>query len=207
MNSFPGIRFIFILACVFVGVVGFFSSPVSTLVLAQQPTGSIPTVTGTPSGMIVAVNLDIDTINVYSGPSSYLYPAIGILLKGQEIPAFGISEDGDWIQVNYPGVEGSVAWVFGPYVTIKKTGKLPVLEPPPTPTPASTPTIDPTLVAAFVTPVIPTRLPTFTQPPPLVIATFLDEASTTSRVPLGLLIFGLGFIGGFGTLIAFLRGR
>ncbi|MBL8102309.1 MAG: hypothetical protein JNM02_07255 [Anaerolineales bacterium] len=196
-----------ILSLIFVGLAGFFYSPVSLSAHAQQPTGSIATVTGTPSGMIVAVNLDIDTVSVYSGPSSYLYPAIGILLKGQEVPAFGISEDGDWIQVNYPGVTDSVAWVYGPYVTIKKTGRLPVLEPPATPTPASTPTIDPTLVAAFVTPVVPTRLPTFTQPAPLVVATFVDDVSITNRVPLGLLIFGLGFIGGFGALISFLRGQ
>lgn len=200
------LRLIFIVSTVFAGLVSVLYSPNTLSVLAQQPTGSIPTVTGTPSGMIVAVNLDIELVNVYSGPSLYLYPSIGILLKGQEVPAFGISEDGDWIQVSYQGVAGSVAWVYGPYVTIKKTGKLPVLEAPATPTPASTPTIDPTLVAAFVTPVAPTRLPTFTQPAPLVIATFLDDAATTNRVPLGLLIFGLGFIGGFGTLISFLRG-
>lgn len=201
------LRFIFIISIIFLGLAGVFYSPVPNSAHAQQPTGSIPTVTGTPSGMIVSVNLDIETVSVYSGPSSYLYPAIGILLKGQEVPAFGISEDGDWIQVSYPGVVGSVAWVFGPYVTIKKTGNLPVLAAPATPTPASTPTIDPTLVAAFVTPIAPTRLPTFTQPAPLVIATFLDDAATTNRVPLGLLIFGLGFIGGFGALISFLRGQ
>lgn len=200
------LRLIIIILMIFAGMVSIFYTPVTLSVLAQQPTGSIPTVTGTPSGMIVAVNLDLELVNVYSGPSSYLYPSIGILLKGQEVPAFGISEDGDWIQVSYQGVVGSIAWVYGPYVTIKKTGELPVLEAPATPTPASTPTIDPTLVAAFVTPVPPTRLPTFTQPAPLVIATFLDDAATTNRVPLGLLIFGLGFIGGFGTLISFLRG-
>lgn len=202
------LRLFSLLLLVIAGVTGVFYSPEPLLpALAQQPTGSIPTVTGTPSGMIVAVNLDIELVNVYSGPSSYLYPSIGILLKGQEVPAFGISEDGDWIQVNYQGVDGAVAWVYGPYVTIKKTGELPVLEAPPTPTPISTPTIDPTLVAAFVTPVAPTRLPTFTQPPPLIIATFVDDASSTNRVPLGLLIFGLGFIGGFGVLISFLRGQ
>jgi hypothetical protein len=206
MMSKHKLRLIFIVATVFAGMTSVLYSPETLSVLAQQPTGSIPTVTGTPSGMIVAVNLDIELVNVYSGPSLYLYPSIGILLKGQEVPALGISEDGDWIQVSYQGVPGSVAWVYGPYVTIKKTGELPVLEAPATPTPASTPTINPTLVAAFVTPVAPTRLPTFTQPAPLVIATFLDDVATTNRVPLGLLIFGLGFIGGFGTLISFLRG-
>lgn len=176
-------------------------------VRAQQPTGSVPTVTGTPSGMIVSVNLDIDVVNVYAGPSSYLYPPVGVLLKGQRVPAFGISEDGNWIQVFYPGVPGSVAWVYGPYVSIVQRGPLPVLGAPPTPTLAATPTINPTLQAAFVTPVTPTRLPTFTPPPPLVVPNFTDVETGVSRVPMGLLILGLGFIGAFGTLISFLRGR
>jgi hypothetical protein len=63
------------------------------------------------------------------------------------------------------------------------------------------------LVAAFVTPVVPTRLPTFTPPPPLVIATFSDDTSAVNRVPMGLMIFGFGFIGALGVLISFLRGR
>ena len=186
---------------------GFVFSPAEIIASAQQPTGSIPTVTGTPPGMIVSVNLDIETVEVYSGPSSYLYPAIGVILKGQEIPVFGISEDENWLQVYYPGVPGSVAWVYGPYVTIIRNGSLSRLESPPTPTPASTPTIDPTLAAAFIAPVTATRLPTFTAPAPLVIATFLDAESAVNRVPVGLLILGLGFIGGFGTLLSFLRGR
>ncbi|MBK7454199.1 MAG: hypothetical protein IPJ46_10940 [Anaerolineales bacterium] len=174
---------------------------------AQQPTGSIPTVTGTPSGAIVAVFLDLLQINVYSGPSDFLYPAIGVLLAGQEIPAYGYSEDENWIQIYYPGVPNSVAWVYAPYVRIAKNGKLPRIVAPATPTFASTPTIDPTLAAAFIAPVTSTRLPTFTPPAPLVIATFSDEPLDTGRVPIGLLIFGLGFIGGLGALISFLRGR
>jgi hypothetical protein len=157
--------------------------------------------------MIVRVNLDLEIVNVYSGPSSYLYPSVGVLLLGQEVPALGISEDGDWIQVYYPGVEESVAWVYGPYVTIIKTGRLPVLPAPSTPTPLSTPTIDPTLAAAFIDPVTPTRLPTFTPPPELVVPTFLPNLDSAGRVPMGLFIIGLGFIGAFGALISFLRGR
>ena len=186
---------------------GFIFSPNELIVSAQQPTGSIPTVTGTPAGMIVSVNLDIETVEVYSGPSSYLYPAVGVLLKGQEIPALGISKDENYIQVYYPGVPGSVAWVYGPYVTIIRNGSLPRVDAPPTPTPASTPTIDPTLAAAFIAPVTATRLPTYTAPAPLVIATFIDDSTNVNRVPVGLLILGLGFIGGFGTLLSFLRGR
>lgn len=181
--------------------------PIQNPVTAQQPTGSVPTVTGTPTGMIVRVNFDIDVTNVYAGPSSYLYPPVGVLLKGQEVPALGISEDNNWIQVYYPGIPGSTAWIYGPYVTIIKTGRLPRVPAPNTPTPVSTPTIDPTLAAAFIDPVTPTRLPTFTPPPELVVPTFLPNLNSANRVPVGLLIIGLGFIGAFGTLISFLRGR
>jgi hypothetical protein len=186
-----------------------FHSPVQSFVHAQQPTGSIPTVTGTPQGVVVAVYLDQAQVDVYAGPSEYLYPRIGVVLAGQEMTAYGISEDENYVQIYYPGVPDSVAWVYAPYVKIVKLGDLPTLPAPPTPTPATTPIVDinPTLVAAFVTPVVPTRVPTFTAPAPLVIATFVEEASSAGRVPMGLLIFGLGFIGALGTLISFLRGR
>ena len=206
MVSFKA-KLVALIALMIAGAGVIFSVPIQSPARAQQPTGSVPTVTGTPSGMIVAVNLDMVTVSVYSGPSSYLYPAVGVLLKGQEVPALGISEDRDWIQVYYPGVPSAVAWIYGPYVNIVRPGQLAVLSAPPTPTPASTPTINPTLAAAFIAPVTPTRLPTFTPPPPLVIATFLNDNSTANRLPMGLLIFGLGFIGAFGTLISFLRGR
>jgi hypothetical protein len=200
--------FVFFLL-MFGGMALAFHSPARSSVHAQQPTGSIPTVTGTPAGVIVAVYLDRAQEDVYAGPSEYLYPRIGVVLAGQEMPAYGISEDGDYVQIYYPGVPDSVAWVYAPYVKIIKNGELPKLPAPPTPTPAATRVvnINPTLVAAFVTPVLPTRMPTFTAPAPLAIATFVDDASAVNRVPMGLLIFGLGFVGALGTLISFLRGR
>ncbi|MBL8078871.1 MAG: hypothetical protein JNM55_12980 [Anaerolineales bacterium] len=181
-------------------------SPTHSSVQAQQPTGSIPTVTGTASGAVVAVDLSIPYVSVYSGPSTYFYPAIGVLIAGQEVPALGYSEDQNWLQIYYPGVTDSVAWVYGPFVKIVKSGSLPILAAPSTPTPASTPTINPTLVAAFIIPVTPTRLVTFTVPAPLVLPSF-EEQTEASGLPVGLLIFGLGFIGGLGVLISFLRGR
>lgn len=205
------VRFIVFFILIFGGVVLAFHSPSQTFVYAQQPTGSIPTVTGTPGGAIVALYLDDNhpQENVYSGPSIYLYPAIGVLLAGQEVPAYGYSEDKNWIQIYYPGVPNSVAWIYAPYVEMKKIGQLPILDSPPTPTPASTPVINinPTLVAAFITPVIPTRLPTFTPPAPLNVAAFVDDESNANRIPMGLLIFGFGFVGGLGAIISFLRGR
>jgi hypothetical protein len=200
--------FVFFLL-MFAGLALAFHSPSQTSVHAQQPTGSIPTVTGTPQGAIVALYLDRAQEDVYSGPSSYLYPRVGVLLAGQEMPAYGISEDENWVKIYYPGVPDSVAWVYAPYVKIVRTGELPKLDTPPTPTQAATPVVDinPTLMAAFTTPVAPARLPTFTAPAPLAVATFVDDASGDNRIPMGLLIFGFGFIGALGTLISFLRGR
>ena len=175
--------------------------------LAQQPTGSIPTVTGTPAGALVTVYLDLAQIDIYSGPSSYEYPSIGVLLAGQQVPAYGFSEDGNWIQIYYPGVPDSVAWVYAPYVSISRGAEMPEIESPPTPTPFSTPTIDPTLAAAFIPQETPTRLPTFTPPASINLPSFADATVNTSRVPMGLIIFALGFIGLFGGMISFLRGR
>jgi hypothetical protein len=98
--------------------------------------------------------------------------------------------------------------VYAPYVRISPGARLQTIEAPPTPTPFSTPTIDPTLAAAFIAPETPTRLPTFTPPAQIIIPTFEDgEGDQTNRIPVGLLIFSLGFVGALGVLISFLRGR
>lgn len=174
-------------------------------VAAQQPTGSIPTVTGTASGPTVTVS-NPEQINVRSGPSSVDYDAIGILLPDETVPALGKSSEGDWIEIAYPGVPGGVGWVYSPLVRLSP-GFLPIVEPPPTPTPRTTPTIDPTLEAAFEVPLTPTRLPTFTPPPALLIPTFTSGVTTRSGVPFGLVIVGLAIIGIFGAVISYLRGR
>lgn len=198
------ISFIF----VFTGLGMTFQSPFDSGVHAQQPTGSVPTVTGTAAGVIVRVRIDQsnELVPVYTGPSASLYPQIGVILMGQEIPAYGISQDGEWIQIYYAGVPDSIAWVYGPYVETIKTGRLPEVIAPSTPTLVATATIESTLAAAFLPEVTQTRLPTFTPAPQLIVSTFLPEQQV-NRVPAGLLILGLGFIGGFGVLISFLRGR
>lgn len=184
------------------------NAPGQSRVNAQQPTGSVPTVTGTISGPFITVYADLVQVDVYAGPSTYLYPAVGVLLAGQSAPALGRGRDPDWIQVFYPGVTGSKAWVYAPYVRISPGARLQTIEAPPTPTPFSTPTIDPTLAAAFIAPETPTRLPTFTPPAEIIIPTFVnDEANRTNRIPIGLVIFSLGFVGAMGVLISFLRGR
>jgi uncharacterized protein YraI len=183
--------------------------PISRAV-AQQPTGSIPTVTGTPVGPVVSVDPSLDQIRVYAGPSSFNYPPIGVLLTGVRVPALGRAAGiEDWIMIRYEGVPGSVGWVYALYVSLTGTGgvPLPQVEVPPTPTPASTPTIDPTLAAAFIPQEAATRLPTFTAAPPLAIPTFVDQTAAASRIPVGLLILGFALLGVLGTMISFLRGR
>lgn len=189
-------------------ILGLFD-PSRAAVSAQQPTGSIPTVTGTPVGAVIKVDLSIPQIRVYAGPGSFDYPAIGVLLAGESAPALGrASGREDWILIHYPGVPGSTAWVYGLYVSLSPGARLQLVEVPPTPTALSTPTINPTLEAAFIGEQTPTRLPTFTPPPPLDLPSFTDVDQTqTIGVPMGLLILSLGLFGFFGAVISYLRGR
>lgn len=186
----------------------FLVPPQMNIAIAQQPTGSVPTVTGTVSGPFVTVFADIVQVNVYAGPSSFLYPAVGILVGEQSVPVIGRARDDNWLQIVYLGVPGSTAWIYAPYVKISPGARLPYVDAPPTPTAISTPTIDATLASAFIAPQTPTRLATFTPPAPVSLPDFEIEVPTeTTRIPLGLLIFSLGFVGGLGVLISFLRGR
>jgi Bacterial SH3 domain len=177
--------------------------------VAQVPTGSIPTVTGTPVEAIIIVqsNAEQDQVNVRSGPGTIGYDIVGVLAVGEQVPAIGQSPGGEWVEIVYPGVPDGVAWVYRPLVEVR--GSLPIVEPPPTPTPRVTPTIDPTLAAQFLVQVPPTRLPTFTPPPPLRIPTFTSGSTggVAGRLPMGFVIIGMAVLGIFGLLISFLRGR
>jgi uncharacterized protein YraI len=174
---------------------------------AQQPTVAIPTVTSSPFGPMVTVNLDQEQINVRAGPSQD-YPIVGVLEQGEKVPALGRSVGGDWVEIVYPVVDGGVAWVYTYLVTISG-GELPVIVPPPTPTPQVTPTIDPTLAAQLIVEIGPTRLPTFTQPPPIEIPTYTQAPaiSVAGGLPMGFIIIGLAVVGLFGLLISMFRGR
>ncbi len=186
------------------------SIPFQPRAFAQQPTGSIPTVTGTPVGAVVSVDPSLGQVDVYAGPGSFNYPAIGVLLTGEKAPALGRARgDDNWIMIRYDGVPGGVAWVYALYVSLTNTNgvALPPVDIPPTPTPASTPTINPTLVAAYLPAENATRLPTFTPPAPLAVPTFVDVDQNAGRIPVGLLIFGFAVVGALGTMISFLRGR
>ena len=191
-----------------IALLGLFN-PSNPPALAQQPTGKIPTVTGTPEGPVVTVDQSIQVIRVYAGPSSFDYPSIGVLLANETAPALARADGReDWIQIHYPGVPNAVGWVYGPYVKLSPGSLLPLIEVPSTPTPISTPTIDPTLEAAFIGQLTPTRLPTFTAPAPLEQPSFGDAAADApTNIPTGLLILSLGLFGFFGAVISYLRGR
>jgi len=174
----------------------------------QIPTGSVPTVTGTPLGAFIVVrDNEQGFANVRSGPGTMGYEIVGVLVVGQKVPALGRSPGGDWIQIAYPGVPGGVAWIWIDLVDV--SGGLSVVEPPPTPTPRVTATIDPTLAAQFLVEILPTRLPTFTPPQPAVIPTFPVEepVGNTGGIPMALIIIGSAVLGLFGLLISLLRGR
>jgi hypothetical protein len=205
MRSFSRKTFLSLIFIVFLALV--LNAPAQFKVAAQQATGSVPTVTSTPLGPYIVVTYE-DNINVRAGPSQYNYSVIGTLLSGQSAPALGRSPGDSWIQISYPGVEGGVGWVFSSYVKLVATVSLPIIEAPPTPVPLTTATINPTVAASFITPIPPTRIPTFTPPGPLQIPTYVSSGTQAAGpVPMGLVIVLLGLIGGFGALISFLRGR
>lgn len=176
--------------------------------LAQLPTVAVPTVTGSPRGPFVTARRDTNQeyVAVRSGPSRE-YPEVGVLIAGQQAPALGRNTDGTWVLIAYPGVPGGQGWVYG--VLVDLVGTVPFVEAPPTSTPNVTPTLNPTLEAQFAVELPPTRLPTFTPPPPLVIPAFISEQNphTASGLPMGFVIVGLLVVGFFGTLISLLRGR
>ncbi len=124
--------------------------------------------------------------------------------------AKGRSPGGDWILIDYPGVPGGTAWVYSYLMVVPAGSFMPVVELPPSPTPAFTITIDPTLASQFIVTTAPTRLPTFTPPPPLQIPTIAPEqvsVTTNGGIPMGMVIIGLGSLGMFLGLVSLLRGR
>jgi hypothetical protein len=178
-----------------------------TPAFAQQPTGSIATVTGTREGPKIIVYADQNIIGVFAGPSAYLYPQVGILLAGEEAPALGYSVDTEWIKIIYLGTPGGSGWVYAPFVSILGGGSLVVLPNPPTATPRTTPTINPTQAALYGVQLTPQNLPTFTEPAPLVVPVFDVTSGARTGLPMGLVILVLLLVGVLGAVISFLRGR
>ncbi len=184
-------------------LVGFINKPVH----AQQERAQVPTVTGTPKGVTATVSMDQEFVNVRSGPGVF-YEKIGYLLPGQQVPVKGRSVGGDWLYIEYLGVQGNRGWIYAPNVSLT-AGSLSIIEPPPTPTPKVTSTIDPTLAAQFVITPVATRAPTFTIAQPIEIPTFTDaiENSILNKMPMGLIILVLGGFGIILGIFAFFQNR
>lgn len=166
---------------------------------AQQPTGSVPTVTGTPTGpmaKVIAYKAESDGINIRSGPSVN-YEIIGKMWLDLNLPVIGKSPGGDWLLVKDPVLPGGQGWIFSFNVDLTP-GEIPIAEVPPTPMPKATLQIDPTLAAQFVTTPLATKLPTFTPSAPLAIPTFeVFDSQSFAGIPVGLIILvlvGLGLL-------------
>lgn len=177
-------------------------------VIMQQPTGSVPTVTGTPKGVIATVYLNQEeSINVRSGPGT-LYDEVGILLPGQSAAVKGRTVGGDWLLIDYPGASNGQGWIYEALVSLSP-GEVQIVEIPPTVTPVMTQTINSTLAAQFIKTPVPTRLATFTPVEPLTVATYEDLTSKSflGSIPMGLIIIILVVLGGILSVVSVIRGR
>lgn len=173
----------------------------------QQPTISIPTVTGTPEGVIASVSIfEEGSINVRSGPNAAFFEKVGELLPGQKAPVLGRTSGGDWLKIRYFGAPNDVGWVSSNLVNLTP-GEVPIVESPPTPGPQFTETINPTLAAQFITTPIPTRLSTFTPATPLIVPTYQDLSRTSllGSIPMGFVILILAGLGGLLALFSVIR--
>lgn len=197
-------KLVWIFLIILAGFLMWTGASVQAAPVEQQPTVSIPTVTGTPSGPSIFVP---EQVNVRSGPGTD-YELLGILVQGQTAAAVGRSPGGEWIMVVYPGVPDGIGWVYTRLVRLDAgQSTLPIVEPPATPTSQITVTIDPTLAAQFNITGEPTRLPTFTPAAPIVQPTFNTvNLNGSSSIPPILPIAGLLLVGMFGLVISFLRG-
>jgi len=181
-------------------------------VAAQQLDTVTPSPTETvtvAAGMPYITVTYIEPINVRTGPSSFDYPVVGTLPVGGTAAAVGRSPAGEWVEIEFPQAPRGTAWVYAANVTVSPPNTLlPVVEPPPTPAPLETDTLNPTFVAAFQVAPTPTRLPTFTPPPPLAIPTYENTVPVaSSRVITAWLMAGLGLIGIIGIVFTSFRRR
>lgn len=157
------------------------------------------------SEMYVTVNADQAQVNVRSGPNSYLYDKVGILLTFESAPAIGRSPGGDWIQISCPAAYGGSGWVYAANVSLTASAELPVVAIPVTVTPEITSTVDPALAAAFppvqptaarlptFTPAVSQPIPVFTDAPALALQNDLNAVFIIAAVALGAIILLVSF--------------
>jgi hypothetical protein len=145
-------------------------------------------------------------INVRLGPSSTVYPVVGVLPTGSTVPAFGRSQGGDWIQIEFPSAPDGKGWVYSPLVAVSPPGStLQVIAPPPTPIPPATSTIDPTLEAQFIIQPTTTRLPTYTPAPTHEPIQFESSNQSPASIPWASIIIAFAVLGVIGFLLSLIR--
>ena len=158
-------------------------------------------VASTPLGIYATVTY-ADPINVRGGPSTVHYPIVGRLNPGDIVQALGVSPAREWVEVAFPQAPGGVGWVYAIYVSISGGEPL-VVEAPSTPTPPVTATIDATLAAAFNFQPTPSRIPTFTPPPPMTVPQFSEvETPRQSMVAPGIFVVSLLLLGAIGLIVS-----
>jgi len=172
---------------------------VGTLFSAKQ--AEAYQVASTPVGIYATVTY-ADPINVRGGPSTVHYPIVGRLNPGDIVQALGVSPAREWVEVAFPQAPGGVGWVYAIYVSVSGGEPL-VVEAPSTPTPPVTATIDATLAAAFNFQPTPSRIPTFTPPPPMTVPQFSEvETPRQSMVAPGIFVVSLLLLGAIGLIVS-----
>lgn len=182
---------------------GTFLASTPAVIRAQQPTETPAAVTG----LFITVVTNEPQINVRLGPSSTIYPVVGVLPQGATAPALGRSQGGDWVQIEFPSAPGGKGWVYSALVQVSPPGNLQIAEPPPTPVPPATSTIDPTLAAQFIILPTNTRLPTFTPPPTLTSFEFESPANLQYNIPWASIIIAFFVLGLIGFLLSLIVRR
>ncbi len=104
-----------------------------TLVLTVPVSTSPPATEAAPPPAATKPGLtSIANLNIRSGPGLN-YKILGLLPVGQSAEVTGVSADGLWWQIYFPGSETGRAWVSAYYVTVQNTAGVPVVQAPPPP--------------------------------------------------------------------------
>ena len=163
--------------------------PPSATPTSISPTPSTPSPTPLPATSVASPTPAIPLVtattdlNIRSGPGA-VYPILGLLLAGQTAEATGLSIDGNWYQIEFPGVAAERGWLAARYVTAQNVSDLPLVPPPPLPaTSTPTPTTTWTPTASATPTAVPTNTPVPTPTPtPLVITHWRGEYYKNNRL-------------------------
>jgi uncharacterized protein YraI len=144
-----------------------------------------------------------ELVKVRVGPGT-VYDQVGELTAGQTAAALGRSQFNDWVQIEFASSPTGRGWVYAKLIELQggTIDQLPLAEAPPTATLPPTPVGDSN--PSLATP-SPTRLPTFTPAPPVVIPTYENSTPSVGGFPSALLILGLLAIGLVGAVLAVIR--